>query len=377
MKATMKATMKQPTHHELNNRRSRYAALLDRELPIEPPKTAGLKLASFFCGAGGFDLGFRSAGFELAFANDYYAKAAETFGQNLGHKPLLCDIREATADRIPVDRGIDVVTGGFPCVTFSTAGKRQGVEDTINGVLYLELCRTIREISPRYFVAENVKGMLSSNGGRDIKLVQAAFLRLGYRTEYRLINMAEHGVPQARMRVIFVGVRTDQWRGTFAYPRKTHRLRKDKRAPKTMPYARSVADAIEGLGPPIEYLISEIIARERKNVDGTGFMPTNRPTPPCEPSPTILAGGPHYVIQEPAPTAVSEVANVQPFVHAEKFRRMTVRECARVQSFPDWYEFAGNQADGYRQIGNAVPPLYAKQLARAIMNYDRRPIIGK
>lgn len=83
------------------------------------------------------------------------------------------------------------------------------------------------------------------------------------------------------------------------------------------------------------------------------------------------------MIQEPAPTAVSEAANVQPFVHAEKFRRMTVRECARVQSFPDWYEFAGNQADGYRQIGNAVPPLYAKQLARAIMNYDRRPIIGK
>ena len=151
---------------------------------------------------------------------------------------------------------VDVLTGGFPCVTFSMAGRRMGVEDTVHGKLYLELCRVISEVRPRYFVAENVQGILSANGGAAVKLVLAAFLRLGYRTSYELVNMAEHGVPQTRMRVIFVGVRLDQWRGSFLFPKKTHRLRDDRKAPKHLRPAVTLREAIGDLPEPGESVVA-------------------------------------------------------------------------------------------------------------------------
>ncbi len=373
------------------------------------------------------------------------------------------------------------VAGGFAvhnCVTFSTAGKRMGVEDTLNGKLYLELCRLIAEVRPRYFVAENVKGMLSANGGAAVKLVLAAFLRLGYRCSYELVNMAEHGVPQTRMRVIFVGVRLDQWRGSFVFPRKTHRLRGDKKASPWLPIAVSLREAIGDLPAPGEVLLGNMhgdaaakrdtsgvsgyhssqpraamspphslttspnmlilgarnddfhnpivdggrraptivsseppellmghrdtmarLAGKRKSGGGTGFQNT-KPRKSGEPALAITASPTAMVTgHEPndaavsekyssskrvarsgarSPTAVSEAANVQPFVQAPGgMRRMTVRECARVQSFPDWYEFEGSQADGYRQVGNAVPPLYARRLAESIIEYDARLIVAQ
>lgn len=351
------------------------------------------------------------------------------------------------------------------------AGRRLGVEDTLNGKLYLELCRLIGEVRPSYFVAENVRGILSANGGAAVKLVLAAFLRLGYRTEYRLVNMAEHGVPQTRERVIFVGVRLDKWRGSFRFPEKTHRLRGDKRADGRLLPAVSLRRAISDLGDPREKVgaVSHGDAAEKRangpgvsryhysqprlaidpshsqvtipNVlhvrtlgavnaydesakrgrrplqDGGGRAPTvlsnaspmlaeelvgarnndffNPLRSAGEPSPVIVASEPREVrsrsnheandARVSAPHAMSKrVAHRgrsseptistppqnAPFI--DGMRRMTVRECARVQTFPDWFEFAGSQADGYRQVGNAVPPLYARLLAEAILEYDRR-----
>ncbi len=321
-----------------------YAQMLARELPREKPVGNGMRLASFFCCAGGIDLGFRSAGFEPAFANDYDKDAVAAYAANLGHAPVHRDIRQVTAE----DWGgasYDVVTGGFPCVTFSTAGQRVGVVDNINGTLYLELCRVIREIKPKYFVAENVRGLLSANGGKAIKFILAAFLRLGYRTDYQLVNMAEHGVPQTRERVIFVGVRLDQWRGTFRFSPKTRRLADDKKAAKFLPIARTLREAIGDLPAP-----GERRDHEKNKYDDaciSGAMMGRQ-------------GG-----------------NVHPFLssHAGELRRMTVRECARVQTFPDWFEFSESQAVGYKLVGNAVPPLYAKRLAEAILEYDAREVI--
>jgi DNA (cytosine-5)-methyltransferase 1 len=505
-----------------------YARLLDRELPREAPARNGLTLASFFCCGGGIDLGFRSAGFETVLANDVHRAAADTFEANLGHRPILRDVREVGV-RDHAGDPVDVVTGGFPCVTFSMAGRRAGVSDDENGKLYLELCRVIAEFRPRYFVAENVKGMLSANGGQAIKLVLAAFLRLGYRTQYELVNMAEHGVPQTRERVVFVGVRLDEWRGTFAFPRRTHRLAGDKLAAKWLPPAVTLRRAIGDLPPPgkedrNKYDASRSGAmsareghggRRSPTVLSGGFVPGNnsplivgqmygdsvqgdgkggfekkkhtqyshpRPkgsdvpalpvvssvanvlvvrqheangtspyafkqarvvAPMGKPAPTMstprqnapfVEGGvssharndapvsPNHAMSKRvahrgrrSPTVVSEAMNVQPLmrdpggddvasrnpdfhnplVPASKpgptmtaggqaevatrggsLRRMTVRECARVQSFPDWYAFAGSQADGYRIVGNAVPPLYAKRLALALLEYDRRPKSG-
>ena len=461
-----------------------YPAMLDRLLSREAPPSCGLKLAEFFCGCGGIGLGFRSAGYDLVFANDYYARAAESYGVNLGHAPHVGDIRKVERQHVSCDE-VDVVTGGFPCVTFSMAGKRMGVTDDIAGKLYLEMCRQIASIRPRYFVAENVQGMLTANNGAAIKLVMAAFLRLGYRVAYELVCMAEHGVPQTRMRVVFVGVRMDQWRGAFQFPRKTHRLPKDRGADRWLPPAVSLREAIGDLPEPGEVLVGSMHGdsgrRTINRANGSTAIPNrgfSGPSSASEPGKSQKASGPNYVVvnhapndarisephqmskplahrDDPSPTIVSEAANVAPLMdpahvkndlpayaynitrqkaradvpgntvttvaknvgfdepHALKpglvgvrnddfanpvrdaggpstsivaseppepttpagLRRMMVRECARVQSFPDWYEFRGSQADGFRQVGNAVPPLYARQLALALLEYDQRKVL--
>jgi DNA (cytosine-5)-methyltransferase 1 len=270
----------------------------------------------------------------------------------------------------------------------------------LHGKLYLELCRVISEIKPRYFVAENVRGILNANGGAAVKLVLAAFLRLGYRASYRLVNMAEHGVPQTRERVIFVGVRLDQWRGSFLFPEKTHRLSKDKRAPAWLPPAVSLRDAIGDLPDPANMhedtaakLSGKKIIVAVRNDDfnnplrgADGPSATIKSTAPPEltvrdhdpnDSPIVESYGLTKRVARSyraSPTIASGASNGDhnhsPLV--DGVRRMTVRECARVQSFPDWYEYAGSQADGYRAVGNAVPPLYAKRLAEKIIEYDRR-----
>ena len=387
-----------------------YPDRLARELPQEAPARNGLKLASLFCGAGGVDLGFRSAGWELAYANDYNAEAARSFALNLGHQPEVGDVRAVKGERIGT---VDVLTGGFPCVTFSTAGARAGVNDDIHGKLYLEMCRVITEVQPRIFVAENVRGMLSANGGAAVKLVLAAFLRMGYRTAYELVNMAEHGVPQTRERVIFVGVRNDCWQGAFRFPSPTHRLAKEKRRERmTLPPAVSLREAIGDLPAPSDVELNPCGPRK--------FASAMRSAHDDAPAPTMLAGGPgpgrdspfinahqanHYkaspksnvssrttAASAPSPSIISggEVPGNNPpraadepcvtmtaggqseIANASGWRRMTARECARVQSFPDWYTFVETQADAYRQIGNAVPPLYARKLALAIEDYFRR-----
>jgi len=253
---------------------------------------------------------------------------------------------------------------------------------------------------PRYFVAENVKGMVSSNGGRDILLILAEFLRLGYRTKYELINMAEHGVPQTRERVIFVGVRLDQWRGTFNYPPKTHRLVRDKKATKWLPVARTLQDAIGDL-PDVEGIVGMMhgdSAKKLKRGQGSGINGFSNSKPRAAGdvphSQTTQAnvlmfnhkhpGDPYFrkfngsnnVGKPDKPSSTILTQHVTMPIMLDEMRRMTVRECARVQSFPDWFDFKGSMSDGYRQVGNAVPPLYAKALAKKIIEYDKRKTIA-
>jgi len=364
-----------------------YARLLDAELPRETPPTCGLSLAEFFCCAGGIGLGFRSSGFRLAFANDISKHAAASYARNLGHEPLVRDIREVGLnDYGDLVGKVDVVTGGFPCVTFSMAGRRMGVTDDLHGKLYLELCRVINELRPRYFVAENVEGILSANGGNAVKLVLAEFLRLGYRTTYELVNMAEHGVPQTRMRVIFVGVRLDEWRGAFIFPRRTRRMTKDKKAFLGLPIARTLREAIGDLPPPFDGAqqhdrndapVSPSYEMTKRIAKASLLLPTIVSEAANVQLRIIAARNPDFSnpmrsIEEPSVTMTSS-GGAEVGMNTGELRRMTVRECARIQSFPDWYRFEGGQGEAYRQIGNAVPPLYTKRLAQALREYDARP----
>lgn len=333
----------------------KFRTMLDAQLPQKAPPLKELSVASLFAGVGGFDLGFRSAGLKVKFATDYWDKATAAYKINFGHAAVCRDVRDLSGSDVPA---VDCITGGFPCVTFSKVGQRHGVVDDEAGQLYLEMCRLIDEVKPRFFVAENVRGLLSANRGNAIKLMVAAFLRQGYRVEHKLVRMVEFGVPQTRERVILVGVRLDQWQGSFRFPQPTHRYheRGAKKLPAWLPRAYTLRDAIDDLNPDIKVMYVEHAdaALKRRQGGVTPGYTNSRPRAATRPSHSEVASSPNLITFDDCST-----------------RRMTVREGARVQTFPDWFQFPGSASDGHRMVGNAVPPLYAKKLGEALLLYDK------
>ena len=166
-----------------------------------------LKVISLFSGAGGMDLGFINAGFECIWANDFFKEAVHTYRKNLGKHAIFGDITKISSDDIPdIPGGIDVVIGGFPCQGFSVANTRRSMEDQRN-FLYMEMLRVIADKKPKFFVAENVKGILSIEKGKVFQMIKKDFENLGYKVDARVLNAAEYGVPQARERVVIIGNR--------------------------------------------------------------------------------------------------------------------------------------------------------------------------
>lgn len=175
-----------------------------------------LKVVSLFSGAGGMDLGFINAGFEIIWANDFFEDAVNSYRKNIGKHMIHGDITKIKSSDIP--DGADVIIGGFPCQGFSVANTKRSMEDKRN-FLYKEMLRVIEDKKPKFFVAENVKGLLSMEGGKVIEMIKADFENLGYNVEARVLNAAEYGVPQARERVVIIGNRIGV---ENPYPVKTH-----------------------------------------------------------------------------------------------------------------------------------------------------------
>lgn len=171
-----------------------------------------LKVLSLFSGAGGMDMGFLNAGFEIIWANDFFEEAVNSYRKNIGKHIVHGDITKISSDDIP--DGADVIIGGFPCQGFSVANTRRSMEDKRN-FLYKEMLRVISDKKPKFFVAENVKGLLSIEGGKVFEMIKSDFENLkdkegkviGYKVDAKILNAAEYGVPQARERVVIVGNR--------------------------------------------------------------------------------------------------------------------------------------------------------------------------
>src|SRR5699024_1042344 len=179
-----------------------------------------LNLISLFSGAGGMDLGFKNIGFNILWANDFDRDAAYTNRKNLGKDIFLGVITKVDHNDILGKKGeVDVVIGGFPCQGFSVANTKRNMDDNRN-FLYLELLRVIKEKKPKFFVAENVKGLLSMQKGKVIELIINDFTELGYQVDFQVLNAADYGVPQARERVIIIGNRLGV---SNPFPVKTHR----------------------------------------------------------------------------------------------------------------------------------------------------------
>jgi len=252
--------------------------------------------------AGGFDLGFIQAGHHIVWADDFNKDCAVTYRHNIGDHFVLGSICDIPTSDMP---NCDVVIGGFPCQGFSQANMHRTVDDDRNQ-LYLEFVRVVREKQPRYFVAENVRGLLSIGKGAAIKMIVADFESLGYQVSYKVFDAADFGVPQHRKRVIIMGVRQDLFTGSFPFPNPTHTQHGDL---IHRPWV-TIGEALAEIPDPEEPhdLLNHIYSRYKvtdRNFTG------HRRTDPNKPSPTILAkdtGG--------------NVATHHPRNH----RRMSVRE---------------------------------------------------
>ena len=162
------------------------------------------RVVSLFSGAGGMDLGFEKAGFDIVWANDFFKEAVESYKKNVSKNVVYGDITKIESSEIPDD--IDLVIGGFPCQGFSVANTKRSMKDKRN-FLYKEMLRIIKDKNPKFFVAENVKGLLSMEKGKVFEMIKKDFESLGYKVDARLLNAAEYGVPQARERLVIIGNR--------------------------------------------------------------------------------------------------------------------------------------------------------------------------
>lgn len=321
-----------------------------------------MNIISLFSGAGGLDLGFEKAGFKTIWANEYDKEIWETYEKNFPHTQLdRRSITQIEAEEVPDAIGM---IGGPPCQSWSEAGALRGIEDK-RGQLFFDFIRLLRSKKPLFFLAENVSGMLASRHAPALENIKKLFEESGYALSFKLLNAHDYGVAQDRKRVFFVGYRNDLGiQFEFPKPLQTKRYLKDVifdlqdsvLSAKEKNYTNADACAI----PNHEYAIGSF---------STIFMSRNRVRSWNEPSFTIQAGGRHAPIHPQAPKMQFVEQNKRIFVPTKEhlYRRLSVRECARIQSFPDDHIFYyKNVMSGYKMVGNAVPPNMAYFLAKKI-----------
>jgi len=304
-----------------------------------------MKVISLFSGAGGMDLGFLKAGFEVVWANDIWEDAVTTYRLNLGDHIFSADIAGIPSREIP---DADVLIGGFPCQGFSVANRNRHSGDLRNS-LYLEYRRVLREKQPKFFIAENVKGLLSLDGGAVFRTILGDFREAGYRVTAEVLNAADYGVPQKRERVFLFGVRSDVSLNSIFPPRPTHAPHRVAEMAGLLPWI-SIGQALSGLPEPGKLcgLPNHSCSMYKLRFNG---HQGHRVIKPEEPSPTITARG-------------DDRGGVVIHHHPGNHRRMSPREVALVQSFPIDYQFFGPNTSVYRQVANAVPPRLAFEIAR-------------
>ena len=333
------------------------------------------KVIDCFCGAGGLSLGFEQAGFEVEYAFDLDESAIKTYQKNPNHHhgpSFVRDIYKVSKQSIEEDLGhelgeIDVVIGGPPCQGFSV--QRRGDDVDPRNQLVLEYVRLLKEIKPKFFIMENVGGILSVRGKPFVKALFENMEAAGYSILQKKLTASDYGVPQARTRVIIVGELTNGAETKFTYPtpdegpKKTVReaitdlMDKDE---STVPNHKAdklsainlkrIQSITEGQGR--DSLPEELQLECHKKNNGHRHLDTYGRMAWDQPSPTI--------------TARFDSFSRGRFGHPVLDRSITLREGARLQTFPDSFEFVGNKVEVARQIGNAVPPVLAERVAEQV-----------
>ena len=374
-------------------------------------------VVSLFSGAGGFSTGFRQAGLKPIFGVEINPDARQTYELNLDgicHQIDLSTVNPAALSNLLGKSKPFAVIGGPPCQGFSSAGSRDS-SDPRNKLIFNYL-NIVRELAPRWFIFENVEGILTSGDGKDIYRLVHEFLAMGYSIRLQKVNFASYGVPQSRKRVLIIGNRIG---AEFYFPREIFSFNSGKiKKLSDKPLAPSLGEALAGLGSPAKrngLLVPyenltptnpfDAFMREGNfagavthhvQVDLGGRMQLELLKPgqtmkdlPSElwhdsykrranrrvsdGTPTEKRGGAPSGIKrlhENLQSLTITGASTREFIHPTEHRPLTIRECARIQTFPDKYQWIGNNASVIQQIGNAVPPLVAKHLARHLQEVD-------
>lgn len=321
-----------------------------------------MKIVSFFAGAGGLDLGFRKAGFDVVWANEYDKEIWETYEKN--HKKTTLDRRsivDIDEHEVP---DCDGIIGGPPCQSWSEAGSLRGINDS-RGKLFFDFIRILEAKQPKFFLAENVSGMLASRHSEALKNIKRMFKSSGYNLSFQLLNASDFNVPQDRKRVFFIGIRED-----LGFTFKFTNIKYPKISLK-----ETIGDLKSNVIPALDYNKSNkekcLCPNHEYMIGGfsTIFMSRNRVRSWDEQSFTIQAGGRHAPLHPQAPKMKFIEKNKREFVAGKEnlYRRLSVRECARIQTFPDDFIFHyENISAGYKMIGNAVPVKLAKIIAEDI-----------
>lgn len=320
-----------------------------------------MKIVSFFSGAGGLDRGFEDAGFDVIWANEYDKSIWETYQKNFPNTKLdTRSIVKIDPSEVP---DCDGIIGGPPCQSWSEAGSLRGIEDA-RGQLFFDYIRIIEAKKPKFFLAENVSGILFDRHRSAFINILNSFAKLGYNVSYTLLNANDYGVPQDRLRVIIVGYRAEYGK-VFTAPEKEKKKLTLKDAIYDLKNSVVPAADKNKTNPKQKFVNHEYMTGGFSTI----FMSRNRVRAWDKPSFTIQAGGRHAPLHPQAPEMVTFGKNDKRFVEGKEhlYRRLSVRECARVQTFPDDHIFYYTSiADGYKMIGNAVPVQFAKRLALQI-----------
>ena len=343
-------------------------------------------VVSFFTGAGGLDEGFRAAGFEIGCCVELEKWACDTLRKNHPKTPVMGppehsgDIKEISASDIYKFSGItegeiDVLIGGPPCQPFSQAAtqrflssddrfKRLGFNDEKKGTLLFDYIDLILEIKPRVFLLENVPGLMTVDGGKQLQNVLKILRENGYsHTEPQVIDAVAYGVPQNRKRLIIWGSRTIK---NPRMPEATNTPIKGLFNENIRVVAHALSGMVQSLPNhvPRSHSESSILRYKTLKFGQREKLGRVDRLDPCMPSKTVIAGGSNG----------GGRSHLHPFIA----RTMTVRECARLQTFKDSYVFEGSIARQFTQVGNAVPPLLAEKIARKIMEteFNQKPSTG-
>ena len=326
-----------------------------------------MKIISLFSGCGGLDLGFEKAGFEIPIANEYDKTIWATFKANHPKTHLIeGDIRQIKEEDFPDE--IDGIIGGPPCQSWSEAGSLRGINDS-RGQLFFDYIRILNSKRPKFFLAENVSGMLANRHNEAVQNILKMFDECGYNVSLTLVNAKDYGVAQERKRVFYIGFRKE--------------LNVDFKFPQGSTYDDDKKIVLKDIIWDLRDTAVPALDKNQTNPDAINnneyfigsyspiFMSRNRVKAWNEQGFTVQASGRQCQLHPQAPKMVKYAENDFRFVEGKEhlYRRMTIREVARLQGFPDDFKFIyKNTNDAYKMIGNAVPVNLAYEIAESIKN---------